>query len=300
MPSLVLPPPEQPPPSLSEPYRPPGAYPRAGDQYSGSPAAQYNGASARQFSGASAGQFSGSPAGQYNGAGGRPPLLADEHFNRPDGGLELEEAAASQYRGGAGPPPRALTRPPPLPVLPPLAGLGVRRSFSQRTDAEADYSEPYVKRGRFGDPIGGGLARLPTGPPPLGGLSGMAGLAGPQARSISLQPHRSADMGGPPPAAALRSAVAISERIKSRLHAPMDVVVANFTAGTNEHDLMTLFERFEPLNVRIMVNNSSQYPDDFTYAYVTLSSRMMADEAVMEMDGLAFQGRPLVVEARKN
>ena len=37
-----------------------------------------------------------------------------------------------------------------------------------------------------------------------------------------------------------------------------------------------------------------------TYAYVTLSSRMMADEAVMEADGLAFQGRPLVVETRKN
>ncbi|KAF0309555.1 hypothetical protein FJT64_019361 [Amphibalanus amphitrite] len=104
---------------------------------------------------------------------------------------------------------------------------------------------------------------------------------------------------GPPPMA-LRSAVAISERIKSRLHAPMDVVAANFPAGTNEHDLMQLFDRFEPLNVRIMVNNSSPHPDDFTYAYVTLSSRMMADEAVMEMDGMAFHGRPLVVETRKN
>ncbi|XP_037079815.1 uncharacterized protein LOC119101538 [Pollicipes pollicipes] len=97
-----------------------------------------------------------------------------------------------------------------------------------------------------------------------------------------------------------RTTGAISDRIKSRLHAPMDVVVANFPVGTNEHDLFAMFRKFEPLNVRIMVNNSSQHPDDFTYAYVTVSSRMAADEAVMEMDGLTFQGRPLVVETRKN
>ena len=41
-------------------------------------------------------------------------------------------------------------------------------------------------------------------------------------------------------------------------------------------------------------------PSRSTYAYVTLSSRVMADEAVMEMDGLAFHGRPLVVETTKN
>lgn len=59
-----------------------------------------------------------------------------------------------------------------------------------------------------------------------------------------------------------RSSMAISERIKSRLHAPMEVVVANFPVGTNEHDLMAMFSKYEPLNVRIMVNNSSQHPDD--------------------------------------
>ena len=81
------------------------------------------------------------------------------------------------------------------------------------------------------------------------------------ARGDPLGLTRSRCTVGPPPLA-LRSAVAISERIKSRLHAPMDVVVANFPVGTNEHDLMQLFGRFEPLNVRIMVNNSSQHADD--------------------------------------
>ncbi|KAF0291657.1 hypothetical protein FJT64_010238 [Amphibalanus amphitrite] len=291
MPPLVLPPPEQPAmPPRPAAYRPPvGANGAA-------PPAQYNGTAGRpprpdiRFDREPAG-YDRSPA-RYD----RDPARYDRDPARYDREPPVDhfESEFEPPRPRAGPyggPPRPAPTRSAQPGPPPLAGLGSRRSYNQRADAEVDYSEPFVKRARYGEPEPAGPMRTPSAPPPL------ACPVGPSPR-ISMQPQRGGDMGPPP--MALRSAVAISERIKSRLHAPMDVVAANFPAGTNEHDLMQLFDRFEPLNVRIMVNNSSPHPDDFTYAYVTLSSRMMADEAVMEMDGMAFHGRPLVVETRKN
>ena len=50
---------------------------------------------------------------------------------------------------------------------------------------EGDFSEPFMKRPRFGGPEPGGPGRQPGGPPPLAGLGGHP--------ADSFQPHRITD-----------------------------------------------------------------------------------------------------------
>lgn len=166
--------------------------------------------------------------------------------------------------------------------------VGERRSFQQRVTLNGeslfDCQPPSEKRVCVrGGPITSRLGHRP-----------------PQPRSVpsfdpdSFRPSREWRQLSPTP-----SDSGLSDRIKSRLHAPCEVVVANFPDGFSEIDILELFKPYNPMSVRIMVDRAGVHQDDFTYAYVTLSNRMGADQAVLELENRIVHQQPLVVEMKK-
>ncbi len=78
-----------------------------------------------------------------------------------------------------------------------------------------------------------------------------------------------------------------------------NIFVGNLAYQTTEADLRATFERFgKVLSVRMMTDQSTGKSRGF--AFIGMPSIDDADEAIVQLNGKSFQGRPLVVnEARE-
>ncbi|KAF0307124.1 hypothetical protein FJT64_021474 [Amphibalanus amphitrite] len=203
-----------------------------------------------------------------------------------DGGEgDQYECESTEFKSPpSSPPPRKRCSSIP-PLVLPLPEQEVRRQFSDRD--EDLYGAP-LRPKRVCTREGGWRADRPDG-------------------SVDSAPHDQtpdSSSGGPQSARSsatnTSASAADSDMIRHRLHQPVDVLVANFPANSADLELMDLFGRYKPLRVRIMVNDPGMEPGAFTYAYVTVWNTMVADSAVLELDGRLYRGRHLVVEVRRS